>query len=139
MDLTQIFCDVDDFCQTFIPFWRQNLIGEGTNRRNREHTMSISEMITILVAYHDKGYQTFKWYYLQHVKKIWHSEFPNLLSYNRFVELIPMLLVPMTAFMNSRCDTSNVETALMDIFVNQRHNQTLTKDNKRSGSTGLDK
>ena len=106
MDLTQLFCDVDDFCQTFLPSWRQNLIGDGTKKRNREHAMNISEMITLLVAYHDKGYQTFKWFYQQHVKNQWHSEFPNLLSYNRFIELMPMLLVPMTAFMDSRCVSS---------------------------------
>jgi hypothetical protein len=68
--------------------------------------MGISEMITLLVAYHCKGYRVFKWFCQQHVQKLWRPEFPHLLSYNRFVGLIPKLLVPLTAFMASRCDTS---------------------------------
>jgi hypothetical protein len=106
MDLTQLFCDIDDFCQSFLPAWRQSLIGDGEAKRNREHGMGISEMITLLVAYHYKGYRVFKWFYQQHVQKLWRPEFPNLLSYNRFIELMPRLLVPLAAFMASRCDTS---------------------------------
>jgi hypothetical protein len=36
------------------------------------------------------------------VQRYWLSEFPNLLSYNRFIELMPELLAPITAFMASR-------------------------------------
>ena len=106
MDPTPLFCDIDDFCQAFVPLWRQSLIGQGEAKRNREHGMGISEMITLPVAYHCKGYRVFKWFCQQHVQKLWRPEFPHLLSYNRFVGLIPKLLVPLTAFMASRCDTS---------------------------------
>ena len=103
MRLTQLFCDVDDFCQTFIPDWQKNQISQGERKRNRPHRMSLGEMVTVLVAYHQSGYRTFKWFYLQHVQKHWRSEFPNSLSYHRFVELIPQLLTPLAAFMASRC------------------------------------
>jgi len=143
MDLTQLFCDVDDFCQTFAPLWRQNLISEGTKKRNRTHALSISEMITILVAYHNKGYKTFKWYYLQHVQKLWRSAFPNLLSYNRFIELIPMLLVPLTAFMDSRCDTSQgiafVDSTKLAVCANiriPRHKTFAAQAGRSKTSTG---
>jgi hypothetical protein len=36
----------------------------------------------------------------------WLPTFPNLLSYNRFVETMPELLVPLAAFMQSRCGSS---------------------------------
>jgi transposase len=106
MNLTQLFCDVDDFCQTFVPAWQKSLLSQGEKKRNRTHLMSISEMITILVAYHQKGYRTFKWFYQQHVQKYWRPEFPNLLSYNRFIELLPKVIVPLTAFMKSRSAAS---------------------------------
>ena len=106
MNLTQLFCDVDDFCQTFVPAWEKSLLRQGEKKRNRPHLMSMSEMITIWVAYHQKGYRTFKWFYQQHVQKYWRREFPNLLSYNRFVELLPKVIVPLTAFMKSRSAAS---------------------------------
>ena len=68
--------------------------------------MSFSEMITLLVYYHQSGYRTFKWFYQNYVRKYWLSAFPNLLSYNRFIELIPQILGPLAAFMKSHCGTS---------------------------------
>jgi hypothetical protein len=69
MKLTQLFCDVDDFCQSFILEWRKNQITSGEKKRNRPHRMSLSEMITLLVYYHQSGYRTFKWFYQNHVQK----------------------------------------------------------------------
>jgi hypothetical protein len=106
MKLTQLFCDVDDFCQTFIPAWQQSRLTNGDKKRHRAHRMSYSEMITLWVAYHQSGYRTFKWFYQNHVRKYWQSAFPCLLSYNRFIELLPNIIVPLTAFMKSRCVTS---------------------------------
>jgi hypothetical protein len=102
MKLTHLFCDGDDFCRTFIVDWQKNQLIQGEKKRHRPHRMSYSEMITILVSYHQSGFRTFKWFYLKHVQCYWQSEFPNLLSYNRFIELMPELLAPITAFMNSR-------------------------------------
>lgn len=75
MRLTQLFCDVDDFCQTFVPDWQKSQLGHGGKRRNRPHRMSPSEMATLLVAYHQSGYRTFKWFYLQQVQKHWQPAF----------------------------------------------------------------
>jgi hypothetical protein len=106
MKLIQLFCDADDFCRTFIPVWQEKQLMNGDQKRNRAHRMSYSEMITLLVSYHQSGYRTFKWFYLNHVRKYWRSAFPSLLSYNRFIELLPTIIMPLTAFMNSRCGTS---------------------------------
>ena len=106
MKLTQLFCDVDDFCQSFILEWQKSQLTTGEKKRNRAHRMSYSEMITLLVYYHQSGYRTFKWFYQHHVQKHWHSAFPKLLSYNRFIELLPKIVVPLTAFMKTRCGTS---------------------------------
>jgi len=88
MKLTQLFCDVDDFCQSFILEWQKSQLTTGEKKRNRAHRMSYSEMITLLVYYHQSGYRTFKWFYQHHVQKHWHTAFPKLLSYNRFIELL---------------------------------------------------
>jgi hypothetical protein len=32
MNVTQIFCDADDFCQEFIPNWRKTLVEDGETK-----------------------------------------------------------------------------------------------------------
>ena len=63
--------------------------------------MSLSDIMTILIYFHHSGYRTFKKYYKEcgDLK----GAFKNVLSYNRFVELIPQALVPLTIFMNLCC------------------------------------
>jgi hypothetical protein len=55
--------------------------------------------MTIVVYYHNYGNRTFKDFYLKSVSKHLKEYFPNLVSYNRFVELIPMVLIPLIAFL----------------------------------------
>lgn len=106
MKITQIYCDVDDFCRTFIPEWQKQQLTQGDQKRQRAPRMSYSEMLSILVYYQESGYRTFKWFYQRLVQVSWREAFPKLLSYNRFIELLPRLLVPLTAFMLSRCGSS---------------------------------
>jgi hypothetical protein len=86
--------------------WQKSQLTNGSRKRNRSYRMSYSEMITLLVYYHQSGCRTFKWFYLNHVRKHWLSTFPQLLSYNRFIELLSKIIVLSTAFMKSRCATS---------------------------------
>ena len=94
MDWVELFCDVDDFCQDFEPHWRQRLIAEGERQRRRESQLVLSEVLTILIGFHQSGFRTFKAYYLD---LLWHhrAEFPKLVSYQRFVELTPGTLIPL--------------------------------------------
>ena len=105
MNVTQIFCDADDFCQGFIPDWEQRQLepDEKTKTRARARSVCESEIITLVVCYHLSGYRTFKWFYQRFVQKYWLADFPGLPSYNRFVELMSDVLMPIAAFMQSRC------------------------------------
>lgn len=84
--ITEIFCSIDDFCKEFVPFWKKSLISNG-KKRNRTCKMSLSEIMTIQVLFHLSGYKTFKKFYLGYVCKHLQKEFPDLVSYNRMVEL----------------------------------------------------
>ena len=105
MSLTRLFCDADDFCQGFIAEWEKTQITDGTKKRRRQRSLSHSEIITIIVFYHQSGYKTFKWFYERYVCKNLRDAFPKLVSYNRFIELLPDVLMPLTCFMQSRCKT----------------------------------
>jgi Transposase DDE domain len=58
--------------------------------------------MTILVFFHTSHYRTFKHFYLAHMLLQRRGEFPTLPSYTRFVELIPMTLLPLCAYVQTR-------------------------------------
>jgi len=60
--------------------------------------MSESEVMTIAILFHLGGYKCFKYYYMHHVQKHMISEFPKTLSYNRFVELKPKVMLAICIF-----------------------------------------
>ncbi len=84
--LVEIFCDVDDFCRLFIPQWKKQLLGDGKIKRQRASRLSVSEIITIIIHFHQSHYRDFKNYYLHYVCRHLKSYFPHLLSYSRFID-----------------------------------------------------
>jgi hypothetical protein len=101
MDWETLFCDVDDFCMYFEPLWQQRQIADGQRKRRRRTRLTMSEIMTILIAFHASNGRTFKHFYLN-LRSQNKTEFPNLVSYGRFVELMPTVLVPLTAYLQSR-------------------------------------
>ena len=106
MRLTQLFCDVDDFCQDFIPKWETQLLKQGQRKRRRSSRLSMSEIITLMIHFHQSHYRNFKAYYLEYVCKYLISDFPHLLSYSRFVELMPTIVVPLAAYLKKHYGNS---------------------------------
>ncbi len=94
MELLQLFCKVDNFCQTLIPFWHSQLLASGAIRRLQPSQLASSEVMTIMIHFHQSHYRDFKAYYTKHVMRHLEGEFPNLVSYNRFVELQQSVLIP---------------------------------------------
>ena len=58
-------------------------------------------MMTIIIYYHYSGFKCFKWYYNIVVKRILRSYFPEVYSYNRFIELMWELNLYMAFFMTA--------------------------------------
>ena len=46
--------------------------------------------------YYLSGYKNFKWYYARHVMIHQRKDYPDIISYNRFVEIMQFTLVPLT-------------------------------------------
>lgn len=101
MSLLELFCHVDDFCRAFVPKWQQMQLASGAIRRNRTRSLSLSEIMTILIWFHCSGYRNFKTYYQEHVQQHLQSEFPTLVSYSRFVEFTPSALLPLLAYLRT--------------------------------------
>ena len=51
MDFTDLFVDVNDFWKQFRPVYEQRLLADGQRRRLRCGQLSVSEIMTILIAF----------------------------------------------------------------------------------------
>jgi hypothetical protein len=95
INLTDTFCDVDDFCNVFIPEWEARLITTGEIKRRRVKRMSNAERMTITISFHQSHYRDFKNYYLGYVAKYLKPYFSSLLSYTRFIDIMPSVIIPL--------------------------------------------
>src|SRR3982751_1050495 len=102
MDIVTIFCDIDDFCRSLLAAGHPQLPPRSDTSKPRANSLSMSEVMTILVWFHASHYRTFKHFYLGPVLPGKRAEFPGLPSYTRFVELIPLTLLPLCAYLQTR-------------------------------------
>jgi Transposase DDE domain len=96
--LLKLFCDVDDFCQTM----QKRALSDG-KRRVRQPGLCNSEIMTIMIHFHQSAYRDFKSYYMQHVQRHLRRAFPQLVSYSRFVTLLPRVVVLLWLYAQTRC------------------------------------
>lgn len=101
--ITEIFCSIDDFTIVFETALEKSVISSGKKTRKRKFKMSKGEIITITVLFHLSGYRNFKHYYLFYIQKHLKSEFPDTVSYNRFVELMQSNMLALTMYMKTSC------------------------------------
>lgn len=99
MSVTELFCHVDDFWKQHGPLWRQPQLGRGTQQRQRARRLCESEIMTLLILFHQSHYRDLKAFYLQHVCVHLRGEFPGLVSYTRFVDYIPTVLLPLCGYL----------------------------------------
>lgn len=100
-NLVETFCDVDDFCEVFIPAWEQTLIANGDMKRRREKRMTPAEIMTIIIGFHQSHHRDFKNYYLGYIARHLTSYFPSLLSYTRFIEVMPSVVIPLSSYLTT--------------------------------------
>lgn len=142
MSLLELFCDIDDFWQRYEPTWHETLLTNGY-QRIRECQMSMSEMMTIVVHFHQKRYRDFKTYYTTYVMTRLSSEFPQLCSYSRFVQLMPRILVGLCAYLRScygRCrGIAFIDSTALAVCHNRRITQHRVFDGvAQRGHTSVD-
>ncbi len=100
MDWERLFCDLDDFCQGFEAEWRRHRVGVGVKQRVRDSGLSLSEVMTLIIAFHLAHFRNFKHFSTDFIARYHRSEFPRLVSYSRFMELVPDALL--RVFLNQR-------------------------------------
>lgn len=100
IEYDKLYCYVDDFCKGFESYYRKTLISSGTKKRNRACKMSLSEIMTILIAYQQSGMSCFKYFY-QELQKNEDKLFNYLVHYDRFISLIKIAFPALMCFLKS--------------------------------------
>jgi hypothetical protein len=98
--ITEIFYLTDEFCKDFEKTISKHTLG---NEPRRKPKMSQSEVVTIMILFHFGSFKNMKHFYEYFVKQHLKSEFPQTVSYNRFVELMQSVILPMTIFLKTCC------------------------------------
>jgi len=99
--LVDIFFYTDEFWKDFSKTLEGDQLRSDNAKksRNKPCKLSDSEVITILIAFHLGGYRNLKYFYTQYVQVHLTKEFPETVSYNKFVELQQKALLPMVIFL----------------------------------------
>ncbi|NBL01120.1 MAG: IS982 family transposase [Erysipelotrichia bacterium] len=124
--VTEIFCIADDFCKFFDAMIVKYTLKNSKKRKyNRAGTMSKAEIMLIIILFHDSGYRCMKHFYLEKVCKHLRHLFPQVVSYNRFVELQKDIAIPLALFIKKvllgKCTgISFVDSTPLRVCRNQR-------------------
>jgi hypothetical protein len=124
MDFTALYVDVDDFWQHFGKTYQQQQIADGHRHRRRDAQLSVSEIMTILIAFQTSNFRTFKHFY-RHLLRHHRRDFPRLVSYSRFVEWMPHVMMPLFAYLIARCrgpitGVSFIDSTALKVCGNKR-------------------
>lgn len=98
-DITEIFCFIDDFAKLYEQNEKKRLL-PSNRQRYRETSMSLGELLTIMVIFHTSYAKNFKYFYKSYIEHFYSQDFPNAVSYNRFVELISRLFIPLNVLLH---------------------------------------
>lgn len=127
MSIVSLFCEIDDFFLMYEAYISQHcLSSEATDAetRGRPRCLHPSEVMTILIAFQQSNYRTFKHFYLKHVCVYWRTDFPNLVSYSRFVQLkkevLALLKFYLSANLGDCSGISFVDSTRLRVCDNKR-------------------
>lgn len=95
-DVTRLYSFVHDFCRG-VDEWQKEKSIERTSKRRltRVPGLSIAEIVTIILMYHQSPCKNFEYFYKSYMP-LYKGEFPQMPSYNRFIELKSRALMYLT-------------------------------------------
>jgi len=129
IDYDTLFCFVDDFCKGFEPWYKKQLISREIVRRNRRCRLCLSEILTILIAYHQSGMSCFKYFYLDLCRNH-QGLFQGLVHYDRFVKLVktsfPALICLLRSLEGEKTEYLFIDSTPMAVCHNLREKKHKT-------------
>ena len=131
-NLVELYCHIDDFCKAYTAEQQKKMLTLKSNSskktRNKPCKISLAEIITILVLFHQIRYREFKAFYHGYVCQWLKNAFPNLPSYQRMTELTAKAVCPMCDYlqylMQGNCTgISYIDSTSLAVCDNHRINR----------------
>lgn len=126
--IIEIFMKVDDFCKRFEKeFSKYELpCADGIQKRNRKADLCQSEIISLLIAFQGGQFRNFKHFYVNYARVHLSSDFPGLVSYNRFIELSHRCGIAFMLFLHYQCrgectGISFIDSTVIRVCHNKRN------------------
>ena len=140
IDYDTLFYSVDDFCKSFEPWYKKQLICDHKKKtRKRDSHLKLSEILSILIAYHQSGMSCFKYFYQELTLHQRHL-FPKLVHYARFMVMIkrslPALICLLKSLMGEVSDYMFIDATPHAVCHNRREaSHKVFKDLAAKGKT----
>lgn len=142
--ITAIFCEIHDFCKQFDDYINQHALesAANVNKRGPSQGLHFSEIMFILIAFQTIGFRNFKTFYNSFVTPLWLNYFPELPSYQRFVELIKQAAVPLALFAQLKSGKKTgiyyIDSTCLPVCSNKRTRRHKTfKEIAKLGKTSI--
>jgi hypothetical protein len=102
VDRVALYCELDDFYQAFAPAWPLPLLPAPGRPRRGPSRLSSSEIMRLVIAFHDSDERTFQHFYPKQVCRYGRAEFPHLVRSQRLMECLPSVLLAWSAYLRTR-------------------------------------
>jgi len=97
IDITKLFCSVDDFWKSFKLHWYKKQLTHKSSR-GPNCGLSMSEIMTIMIFFHQSNFRTFKHFYF-FIYENYRKAFPKMPCYSRFVALKKSSFIPLFTYL----------------------------------------
>lgn len=99
VDITALYCCLDDFAQLYEEWEHHQLIDTG-RKRQRKGMLSLSEMLLIMILFHTESFKNFKCFYIYGIGCKYRDCFTDIPTYERFVALQSRLFAPLSVLLH---------------------------------------
>lgn len=127
-NIREIFCFIDDFAKLYEQSERKHL-SPSNRQRYLEPNTSLGELLTIMVIFYTsyaknfKYFKYFKYFYKSYIEYFYIKDFPKAVSYNRFIELIPRLFIPLNILLHLLFDEETGRYFIDSTTIKACHNK----------------
>jgi hypothetical protein len=112
-DITELFVFIDNFCLDYDQFIQHHTL-PSQRKPTRRPGLQMSEVMTIILLFHQSPAKNFKFFYHSYLQ-MYHSDFPGLPGYNRFLELQQRCLKKI-----SKSATHVIDLSSMDSYTSSQ-------------------
>lgn len=139
-DITELFCNIDDFCSQVELMEKTRRIGS-QHRPTRKPQLANSEIVTILLLFHRSPCKNFK-YFFESYLQLYRSDFPKLVVYHRFLELMPRVFLYFVLLLYALLDKEDkinfIDATAIPVCHNKRISRhKIFKDIAKRGKTSM--